>query len=122
MASVSLTRGALVRDITAFDTGPRPVPHQLSDFRGRRNLVLVFPPAGALLAELAKANDELREEEAVVLTVPEDDLRARELYGITRSAIFITDRYGEIFFASEQPPAISEIMDWLRFINAQCPE
>jgi hypothetical protein len=120
MSSIELTRGAMLRDITVTAGEGRRV--QVSDFRGRRNLVLIFEPAPELLAELARAADELREEEAVVLRVPAEDNDARERYGISRSAVFISDRYGEIYFSGEQMPAFSDIMDWLRFINSQCTE
>jgi peroxiredoxin len=120
MSSIELTRGAMLRDITVTAAEGRRV--QISDFRGRRNIVLVFEPAPVLLSELTKAGDELREEEAVVLTVPEDDRASRERYAIAGSAVFISDRYGEIYFSAEQLPPISDIMDWLRFINSQCPE
>lgn len=120
MSSIELTRGAMLRDINVVAADGRRV--QVPDFRGRRNLVLIFEPAAELLAQLASAGDELREEEAVVLTVPENDRDARERYGISSTAVFISDRYGEIYFTSEHAPAISDIMDWLRFINSQCPE
>jgi hypothetical protein len=120
MTAVELTRGAMLRDINVVAADGGRV--QVSDFRGRRNIVLMFEPAPALLNELAHAADELREEEAVVLTVPADDGACRERYGIAGRAVFISDRYGEIYFTTEQLPPISDIMDWLRFINSQCPE
>lgn len=115
----------MLRDIEAVALDGRRV--QVSDFRGRRNLVLVFegestaPP----IAALRQAGDELREEETVVLVVPSTDARSRGLYGVHGAALFISDRYGEIFFATDggQPlPSVSDILDWLRFINSQCPE
>lgn len=40
--------------------------------------------------------------------------------------IIITDRYGEIFFENaSQPrttPTVNEILEWLRFVESQCPE
>jgi hypothetical protein len=39
----------------------------------------------------------------------------------------VSDRYGEIFFAAhsgrgESLPSAAELLDWVRFINSQCPE
>ncbi len=101
-----------------------------SDFRGRRNIVLIFPAARepALVQELRHHCEELREEEAVVLLAnPPDEMAA--FYGVDggNPALYIADRYGEIYFAAhpraaEPWPSTAEILDWLRFINAQCPE
>lgn len=42
-------------------------------------------------------------------------------------AVFITDRFGEVFAAykagqGNSLPAVNEIMSWIDFINCQCPE
>jgi peroxiredoxin len=42
-------------------------------------------------------------------------------------AVFITDRFGEVFAAykvgrGESLPAIKEVLSWIEFINQQCPE
>ena len=67
------------------------------------------------------------------LTLVDGDGRVhRELGAMTRSghsqlAIYITDRFGEVFGvyrlrdASLLPP-VKDIFDWLEFINSQCPE
>jgi peroxiredoxin len=47
--------------------------------------------------------------------------------GMAAPVVYLTDRFGEIF--SVQPaaqalplPAVREILEWLAFINSQCPE
>jgi len=47
--------------------------------------------------------------------------------GDDAAAVYVTDRFAEVFGAyrtSEgQPlPGIADILNWLEFINAQCPE
>lgn len=42
-------------------------------------------------------------------------------------AIYITDRYGEVFAAfheaeKQSMPTVQEILGWLAFVNSQCPE
>lgn len=122
-----LTRGALLRDIPARTSDGRDV--RVSDFRGRRNVVLIFPAQDgceeqALAAVQSLADDpELREQEAVVLTASTPE--AREAFGAPDWALFITDRYGEIFYVARHPdplPGAAEVLKWLEFINLQCPE
>lgn len=130
-----LERGMMLRDISA--TTLEGVPAWLSDFRGRRNLVLIFAGTngeeGRLLSELRQSREELREEEAVVAILSDADPESRAWYGALtaggapHAALYITDRYGEIYFAAHpergQPlPSAAEVLDWLRFINSQCPE
>ena len=133
-AIAQLERGMMVRDLPARTPEGREV--HASDFRGRRNLVLIVPGQGGeelgLLDELRLGAADLQEEEAVVLIADEDDESCR-LYGAVSpeghriAALYIADRYGEIYFvAHSQPghalPGAAEVLDWLRFINAQCPE
>lgn len=47
--------------------------------------------------------------------------------GGLKAAIYITDRFGEIFATfrtadGEQFPGAGEILSWLEFVNRQCPE
>lgn len=120
--AVAFERGALLRDIPARTLDGRDV--QLSDFRGRRNIVLVFrgTETARLFEQLRSGSYELATEEAAVLIAWDE---ARDLYNAPGSAIFIADRYGEIFFSARHPepiPDASEVLKWLEFINAQCPE
>ncbi len=120
--AVALERGALLRDIPARTLDGLDV--HVGDFRGRRNIVLVFAGAESsiLLEQLDSRSGELATEEATVLIASK---QARDLYQAPASAIFISDRYGEIFFSARDPepiPDAREVLKWLEFINAQCPE
>ena len=39
-----------------------------------------------------------------------------------RERVLVVDRFGEIYFAGSTLPSLAEIMDWLDFIERQCPE
>jgi peroxiredoxin len=109
----------------------------------------------AFLASLAKQYAKIEEQQAAVLLVVQIPLEAaawkskrlklpyltlvdgdgrvhRELGAMTRNgkshlAIYITDRFGEVFGVYHPRevglmPSIKEIFNWLEFINSQCPE
>ncbi len=124
MPTATVSRGSILRDTSAvtFD-GARVY---LSDFRGHRNIVLIFADAATapLLRDLGSANSELSEEQATVLSATDE--QARQAYGVKQGAVFIADRWGEVYFVATIPPerlpGVAEILDWLRFINSQCPE
>lgn len=140
-------------------TGPTGGPVQLSDYRGRLNLVLVFIDEGEaarkLLGELAGRYAEVRSQQAEILAVaqtsggecarlkakldlpyailPDEDGRihreagAGDGQGRQAAAVYVTDRYGEIFAVyrtldGQALPAADDILSWLAFINIQCPE
>jgi hypothetical protein len=130
-----LDRGMLLRDIPIVTLDGAPA--WLSDFRGRRNVVLIFAGTDAeearLISELRECKDAVREEEAVAAIFTGADAAIRGCYGALderdtpAAALYISDRYGEIFFAAHvrrgQPlPSAAEVLEWLRFINSQCPE
>ncbi len=54
--------------------------------------------------------------------------RAHRAYGVaTSGALYIADRYGEIYFArviteGGELPSVEHILSWVRFTEAQCPE
>jgi peroxiredoxin len=122
--------------------------YQISRLRGRRNLVLLFvgraEGATAVLARaLAARGQELREQEALVLAVvwgnmdtaqalqsgdPVSFVVLADLDGAVHQrygapAVYVTDRYGEIYGAYRDPlPAADDILASLRHINAACPE
>jgi len=66
------------------------------------------------------------------LLVDEDGLihrhtDAADNYGQPATAIYITDRFGEVFAVyraveGQTMPDVREIVTWLAFINSQCPE
>ena len=52
---------------------------------------------------------------------------AADNYGHPATAIYITDRFGEVFGVyraaeGHTMPDLQEIVTWLAFINSQCPE
>jgi peroxiredoxin len=120
----TLARGSLLRDIPVRNSDGREV--HVSDFRGRKNVVLIFPDPGdppECSALLETRDTALADNEAVLLVAASD--AARDLYDAPKSALFITDRYGEIFFSVRHPeplPDVGEVLQWLEFINLQCPE
>ena len=108
-------------------------------------------PATALLQELLSRTEELTVEAAqvlVIVTSPHiaaqrgprgfptllDDgghihraVGATDAAGRPASAVFVTDRFREIFAAylpghGSALPGAKDILDWLVFINIQCPE
>jgi len=124
-------------------------------YKGRRNVVLVFANDGncadceRLLREFAARYFDYAVEEAEVLgIVTLAPAAARELaerlhlpfpllsdgdgavhrrYSAGRPAVFVADRYGEIYErwgggAEEPLPAQEDVLDRLRFIEIQCPE
>lgn len=132
---------------------------QLSDYRGRANLVLILadgrPETTKLLADVGDHYAEMKDENAEVLAIvraapkqaarikqqlklpypvlaDEDGRVLRQLGGIDSdsrdsTAAYVTDRFGEVFGAYRsrdgQPlPALADILNWLEFVNSQCPE
>ena len=124
--------------------------YQLSSFRGRRDLVLVFAgragrEVGPLLKRLAEQREDLEFEEAQVLVIVHGNLAVAEAlrkrdalpfaaladmdgavhqrYGAGEAALVLTDRHGEIYSTHRQQlPGADEVMASLRHINAACPE
>jgi peroxiredoxin len=113
---------------------------RFSDFRGRRNLVVLLG-ATRLLSDLATRSSELSYEEAQVLVVSprpvespflvllDPEKKVHDALGASESApaVYITDRYGEIYATyrvseGQQLPTADEVLRWLEFINSQCPE
>lgn len=62
----------------------------------------------------------------------EDSRIHRELGGVdsqgrASAAVYVTDRFGEVFgvyrtSGGQLVPSIADILNWLEFVNAQCPE
>ncbi len=54
-------------------------------------------------------------------------LGAVDSQGDDSAAVYVTDRFGEVFGAyrtsgGQSLPGVADILNWLEFINAQCPE
>ncbi len=52
---------------------------------------------------------------------------ALDSQGDDSAAVYVTDRFGEVFGAyrtsgGQSLPGVADILNWLEFINAQCPE
>lgn len=52
---------------------------------------------------------------------------ANDNQGHAAAALYVTDRYGEVFASfrtrdGQTLPSVSEILEWLEFVNIQCPE
>jgi peroxiredoxin len=145
----------MVPDFVLPSTDGREI--EISNFRGRRNLVLVFiggdGGVNQLLAGLAQRREELDEEESVVFVVfrgepaaswrqhdgapftvlADQDGAVHRRFGAlddqggSASAVYLTDRYGEIYstcrtLAGETLPSAADVLASLRHINAACPE
>ncbi len=124
---------------------------RISDFKGRSNLVLVLADRhdDTLLAAMALAHPEVRRHDGHVIAVlkgsspealrwPFDvvvdpagtidrKLGSGDKLGEPGLAVYITDRWGEVFFVSrakqdDPPPGVADLLDWLRFVDQQCPE
>ncbi len=55
------------------------------------------------------------------------DLGATDSQGHDSAAVYVTDRFGEVFgvyrtAGGQRLPGIADVLDWLDFVNAQCPE
>ena len=150
-------KGRRLRDFSLRSTVGGEV--KLSDYNGRRNLVLIFldnqPRTLELLSEMAKRYGEFKNWEAEVIAVAQapcqaaieinnrpnlpcpvlvdeagrihNEVGASDVQGRAAAAIYITDRFGEVFAVyrtaeGEALPKVDDILNWLEFINSQCPE
>jgi peroxiredoxin len=147
-----IRRGTVVPSFTLPDIAGQPVRRM--QYRGRRHLVLAFLPtagdvgAQAYLRALAGEYAALRETGAEVLVILRERVAALEEVGdlvlpfpllidadgqVTarfvppeaRAGVFVTDRYGELYYSVAAPtatalPPIGELRDWLEAIDRQC--
>jgi peroxiredoxin len=129
---------------------------QLAAYRGRANLVVVLAGSETeLLRHLAARHARVLEEEAQVIAVlcgareQAQAIQLREQFpflvladpdcalhlalgaldsgGAPRLAVYVTDRWGEIFALwraahGDPVPGAQDIVSWLEFVNRQCPE
>ena len=111
----------------------------------------VSAPGQALLEELARARPAIQAEAAELLAVttatpqqageltrrlglplltdPDGTLHRAalgpEISGERMPSVLVVDRYGEIYAVlrpDPAPPQVADILEWLRFIELQCPE
>jgi peroxiredoxin len=149
----SLKRGQVVPAFTLPDTAGAPV--RRTAYRDKKNLVLAFLPdaeddgARAYLRALAQGYQAFRAETGEVLAILRGDgaavadarrelalpfpllhdadgaATARFLPPAARAGVFVTDRYGELYFAAPAAstaalPPIAELQAWLEAIDRQC--
>jgi peroxiredoxin len=148
-----LKRGQVVPSFTLPDTTEQPI--RRSAYRGKQHLVLVFLPRAhddasrAYLRALADARPALLAASGEVLAIIRDDVPTtaatkhdlelqfpllsdadgavtqRFLPDNVRAGVFVTDRYGELYYSAPAAdatalPPISELQDWLTAIDNQC--
>lgn len=149
------SKGHLLRDFALTSASGCTI--HLSDYRGRANLVLILddgrPETARLMSDAVSRYSEIKNEAAEVLAIirasPDvqatqqsnlpypvlldetgstlRELGAADSQGRDSAAVYIADRFGEVFGAyrreaGQSVPEITEILKWLEFINAQCPE
>lgn len=148
-----LRHGQVVPTFTLPDSDGASV--RRSAYRDKRNLVLVFLPgagddgAQAYLRALAEGYAAIQAETGEVLAILRGDqaaaaalkrdlalpfpvladadgaTTARFLPPAARAAVFVTDRYGELYFAAPAAraaslPPVATLHDWLVAIDRQC--
>jgi len=151
------SKGHLLRDFSLETASGNRI--NLSDYRGRASLVLVFPSdedgSSKLLSDLAIHHVEIKRQETEVLVISwpgndrvqeiadqgyvpyavlmdrdgglHDGFGAVDAQGCICSAVYITDRFAEVFAVyrkrdGQKLPTFTEILSWLDFVNGQCPE
>jgi peroxiredoxin len=148
-----LRRGQVVPTFTLPDTAGTSV--RRTAYRDKKNLVLAFLPdaeddgARAYLRALAQGYAALRAETGEVLAILRGDraavadarrelalpfpllhdadgaVTARFLPPKASAGVFVTDRYGELYFAEPTAstaalPPVAELQSWLEAIDRQC--
>lgn len=127
------------------------VQRRLSDFRGRKNLVVILAGGDGdrLPAAMAAAWPDINRNDGQVIAVlpgsspeavrwpfdvvvdPDGAFHRKFASGDGRSepglAVYITDRWGEVVFVcrtvqGDPAPSAADLLDWLRFVDQQCPE
>jgi hypothetical protein len=120
-ASTLPMRGQELPEIRGAASDGRTI--HTSDLHGRKNIVAIFPGEQSsdsireLIRALSDRHDEIHDEEAEVIVAEDTELH--------RAAICIADRYGEVYFSaffSDTVPSADSVLEWLRFIEIQCPE
>ena len=97
-----------------------------SEIWQRKNLVLLLLPdqgsqvVDSYVAHLEGLMAELTPHDSACV------ISRSSVAGIPRPGIVVADRWGEIHFVTggriEDLPAPAEILDWLRYVQVQCPE
>jgi peroxiredoxin len=143
-----LQTGQIIPTFTLPNMQGRPI--RRTDYRGQRHLVLVFLPsiedqgANAYLRALADGHQAIRGAGAEVLAIvrgvaasasvdlpfpvlldANGAVTARFVPEAARAAVFVTDRYGELYYykvsaETTHLPLVNTLVDWLTAIDNQC--
>ena len=113
-----LQRGDQVPHFTVTDVRGERIAY--ADIWQRKHLVLVSLTGGESGAEPpgVPRRADVGECDAVLVVTGEP------IPGVPRPGVVVADRWGEIAFVThtaELPPG-GEILEWLRFVQLQCPE
>lgn len=86
----------------------------------KKNLLLVVAAdavtAGAIATSLAARRDDIAACDAEALVT------AGAVPGVPRPGVLVADRWGEIFFVGDRLLPPEELIEWLSFVQRQCPE
>jgi hypothetical protein len=118
-------------------TTPEGQPRFLADYRGLVNLVIVFAGENtrALLHDMAQQPRQFHNADSQVLVIapgasemPETpftvliDEQARLLTTLSPACVVIADRYEEIITRYADSPSTADVLDYLEYLELQCPE
>jgi peroxiredoxin len=152
--SHSPSEGEMMPDFTLVSSEGNFV--RISDYRGRRNLVLIFCGDGkseatrSFLLQVSQQHFQFGDEEAESLAIVQGESlperlgnlsfpvlldakgRAHQLAGIQHAdklsapLVYLVDRFGEIRYAFHPQEtanaAVAAVLEWVRYINLECPE
>ena len=101
-------------------------PVRYEDIWQRKNLLLVSlptddPTAAAYTKTMNLLEPNLPEyDSAVIVTTTQID-------GVPSPGVVVADRWGEVYYVqaadwASQLPAADELLEWLRYVQIQCPE
>jgi len=141
-------RGRCLPDVEVVTIGG--VRKRLSDFKGRKNLLVILTgeDGAGLPAAMATAAADINRNEGHVIVIlpypspealrwpfdvvadPDGTIRRKFSSADSREpclSVFTTDRWGEVVFAcqtgrGDPAPGAADLLDWLRFVDQQCPE
>ncbi|HET8522807.1 MAG TPA: redoxin domain-containing protein [Thermomicrobiales bacterium] len=135
--------GKMLRPFAGQTTDGQTIRSQ--SYRQRSNLVLLFhhgrdcAPCQAMLADIGAHIDEIQDQATAVLAIgPDGEARPFPMLtdpsgeiakqqGLAAPAVVIVDRFGEIWAAWEggadhHLPHADDVIEWLEFLEVQCPE
>ncbi len=145
-------RGDLLPDIVLGSTDSKPVRPSDFKGRSNLILTLAGATGDELLEAIARRHRDFTEETGLVIAVlrcspgeaerlkrrngwpflvlADPDGKSHQRLGAERhdaTATYVTDRWGEIYLArrtghGDARPEEDDILEWLKFINLQCPE